>query len=151
MKLLKVILFITLAGCAGSNGQLDTSSHDPRCVAACPVTMPEVSGAGAVCDTASRAQCLDECEARIAGLPSLCQSCLLEHACFEPGCGSGDVSIGGSCDQDTCTIVTGFGTCTYATDDQAAYDACLQKVDPRRDVACQVEFRSTTECATVCT
>ena len=151
MKLLKVCLFLTLASCAGDgSGHVDTSNRDPRCVAACPETMPQVEGAGAVCDAASRTQCLDECEARIAGLPSLCQSCLLEDACFEPGCGSDGVSIGGSCDQNTCTIETSFGTCTYAVDDQAAYDACLVKVDPRRDVSCSVHCRSTTECARVC-
>ena len=150
MKLLKVILFLTLASCTGSDGHVDTSSRDPRCVAACPETMPKVAGAGAVCDAASRTQCLDECEARIAGLPSLCQSCLLEDACFAPGCGSGGVSIGASFDQNTCTIETEFGTCTYATDDQAAYDMCLEQVDPRRDVTCAVTFRPTTECATVC-
>lgn len=151
MKLLKSCVFFALAACAGNgSGSIDTSSHDPRCVATCPETMPEVSGAGPVCDTQSRAQCLDECEARIAGLPSLCQSCLLEKSCFEPSCGDGTVSIGGSCDQNTCTIQTQFGSCTYAVDDQAAYDACLQKVDPRREVACEVQFRSTTDCASVC-
>jgi hypothetical protein len=151
MKLLKAILFITLAGCAANSDHVDTSDHDPRCVAACPETMPEVPNAGAVCNAASRTQCLDECEARIAGLPSLCQSCLLEKACFDPGCGSGNVSIGESCDGTTCTIETQFGSCTYTPGDQASYDACLPKVDPRREVTCEVDFRPTTECATVCT
>jgi hypothetical protein len=103
-----------------------------------------------VCDAASRTQCLDQCEARIAGLPSLCQSCLLEEACFDPGCGSDGVSIGGSCDETSCTIETQFGSCTYATNDQAAYDMCLEQVDPRREVACEVHFQPTTECASVC-
>jgi hypothetical protein len=150
MKHIKAVLFFTLAACASNDGHVDTSDRDPRCVAACPETMPEVEGAGAVCNAASRTQCLDECEARIAGLPSVCQSCLLEKACFEPGCGSDGVSIGGSCDQTTCTIESQYGTCTYATDDQAAYDACLAKIDPRREVTCAVEFRPTTECASVC-
>ena len=150
MKLLKVCLFLAIAACAGNSSSVNPADHDPRCVAACPETMPAVSGAGAVCDTQSRAQCLDECDARIAGLPSLCQSCLLEQACFDPGCGRGTVSVGDSCDQNTCTIETQFGTCTYAPDDQASYDACLVKVDPRRDVTCEVSWRPTTECASVC-
>jgi hypothetical protein len=150
MKLLKATLLFTLAACASNDGHVDTSNHDPRCVAACPETMPEVEGAGAVCDAASRTQCLDECEVRIAGLPSLCQSCLLEDACFDPGCGSDGVSIGGSCDETSCTIETQYGSCTYATNDQAAYDRCLQQVDPRRDVTCEAHFRPTTECASLC-
>jgi hypothetical protein len=150
MKLLEITLLFTLAACAGNDGHVDTSDRDPRCVAACPETMPEVEGAGAVCDAASRTQCLDECEARIAGLPSLCQSCLLEQACFDPDCGSGTIVTDSSCDQTGCTIQTQYGSCTYTPNDEASYDACLRQVDPRRDVTCQVEFRPTTECASLC-
>ncbi|MEO6777206.1 MAG: hypothetical protein ABI467_30035, partial [Kofleriaceae bacterium] len=139
------------AACGGgtNNGSdLDVSDDDPRCVATCPETMPEYVGVGAVCDTASRAQCLDECAARIAGVPTLCQSCLLEGAYFGPG----GVVIGndGSCDLSSCTLTSAFGTCTYATDDQAAKLACLQEVDPRREVTCTPDFQSTTKCASVC-
>ena len=144
------VLFFVLIGCGTSSGDLDLSKRDPRCVAACPETMPEYEGVGAVCDTASRAQCLDECEARIAGLPSVCQSCLLENACFDPG---GCVGIGGGedCNGTTCTMSSQFGSCTYTAGDMAGRLACLQKVDPRRTVACQASFQSTTKCATVCT
>ncbi|MEP6860209.1 MAG: hypothetical protein ABJE66_06290 [Deltaproteobacteria bacterium] len=146
------LLGLSLAACgggAGADSNLDTSNRDPRCVAACPATMPQYAGVGAVCDTQSRGECLDLCEARIAGLPTLCQSCLLENACFGPdGCfGS---QTGGSCDQTSCTLQSEFGTCTYRTDDQAAKLACMQKVDPRRDVACTPSFQPTTKCSSVC-
>lgn len=150
MKLMKMFLCLALAACTSNSSSVDTSSNDPRCVAACPETMPESPVIGPVCNTTSRAQCLDQCEARIAGLPNLCQSCLLEKACFDPGCGSGTTSAGGSCDQNTCTLESEFGTCTYPVNDDAAYKACLAKVDPHREVACQVKFRPTTDCASVC-
>lgn len=145
-----------VTACTGSDGgpggtDIDVSDRDPRCVAACPVTMPRYEGAGRVCDGASREQCLDECEVRIAGLSSLCQSCLLEESCFAPdgdGCGSGDVSFG--CDNNICTIYGELGRCDYPYGDMAAELMCRQKVDPRREVTCAVEFRPTTECASVC-
>jgi hypothetical protein len=148
---LPALLFLSLAACggAGDGSEVDTSDHDPRCVATCPETMPQYDGVGAVCDAASRAQCLDECEARIAGLPTLCQSCLLEDSCFGPdGCfGS---QTGGSCNESTCTLTSDFGSCTYTTSDHAAELACLQKVDPRREVGCTPDFQPTTKCASVC-
>jgi hypothetical protein len=141
----------SLAACGGTNGDdgsdVDTSNHDPRCVAACPETMPLDPNIGAVCDSASRGQCLDECEARIAGEPTICQSCLLENADFRPDAGGVD-SV--ACDNTSCTIMSSFGTCSYPPDDQAAQLACEQKLDPHRVVACTVRFQSTTKCATVC-
>jgi hypothetical protein len=134
------------AACGGSDANLDLSSRDPRCLSACPETMPAHEGIGEVCDTASRAQCLDECEVRIAGVPTVCQSCLLEHADLSP---PGRVSDNG-CDGTTCTITSDFGTCTYPTSDQAAYLACLAKIDPRREVACTAYYRPVGECATSC-
>jgi hypothetical protein len=152
MKLLTPapILVCLLFACGGgANTDLDLSSRDPRCLAACPETMPAHDGVGAICDTASRAGCLDECEARIAGLPTVCQNCLVEDACFGPdGCFGSDP--GGFCDQTSCTIESEFGTCTYQSSDQAAHLACLQKVDPRREVSCTPEFQATTKCASVC-
>lgn len=149
MKLLSLFLF--LAACTSNSSKVDTSEYDPRCVAACPETMPDVPNAGPVCDAASRTQCLDECQVRIAGLANVCQSCLLEKACFDPGCGSGGTTTGGSCNETTCTIESEFGSCTYPTNDDAAYRACLVKIDPRREVTCAVKFRPTTECAALCT
>ena len=145
-----LVLMSTLAACSGEGAELDLADRDPRCVAACPETMPEYDGAGEVCDSASRAQCLDECEARIAGVSSLCQSCLVENACFDPGgCFSGD-GPSGTCLNDTCTISSQFGTCSFNVNDQAAKLRCYQQVDPRREVACTAEFQPTTECAMVC-
>ncbi|MEO8551288.1 MAG: hypothetical protein ABI678_15000 [Kofleriaceae bacterium] len=151
MNAFKLAPFLgTLFACGGgANTDLDLASRDPRCLSACPESMPEHAGVGAVCDTASRAQCLDECEARIAGLPTVCQNCLVEDACFGPdGCFGSD--SGGFCDETSCTLESEFGTCTYAVSDQAARLACLQKVDPRREVSCPAEFRSATKCETVC-
>lgn len=142
--------FVAACGTSANDGSdVDTSDRDPRCVAACPETMPQYDGVGPVCNAASRVQCLDECEARIAGLPTLCQSCLLENACFDPG-GCIGVQEGGSCDQSTCTLTSEFGTCSYPTDDQAGRLACLKVVDPRREVACTASYQPTTKCATVC-
>ena len=49
-----------------------------------------------------------------------------------------------------CTLTSEFGTCSYTIGDMAGELACLQKVDPRREVSCETRFRSVTECATVC-
>ena len=147
--LLLCSLFAACGGAASDPSDVDTSDRDPRCVAACPVTMPQYDGVGPVCDAASRSQCLDQCEARIAGLPTLCQSCLLENSCFDPG-GCFGVEEGGECDQSMCTLTSEFGTCSYPTDDQVGRLACLKVVDPRRDVACTPSFQATTKCATVC-
>jgi hypothetical protein len=150
MNVMKLASFLCLVvACGGANPDLDIDSRDPRCVAACPETVPEHDNIGPICNAASRGQCLDECEARIAGLPTVCQNCLVEDACFDPGCGSGDVSFD-SCDQTSCTIESDLGTCTYAISDQAARLACLAKVDPRREVSCAAGFRSATKCETVC-
>jgi len=149
----RILLLCSLFACGTNNAtdgsEVDTSNRDPRCVAACPVTMPETDGVGPVCDAASRSQCLDQCEARIAGLPTLCQSCLLESSCFDPG-GCFGIEEGGSCDQSTCTLTSQFGSCSYPTDDQAGRLACLKVVDPRREVACTPSFQPTTKCASVC-
>ena len=65
MNHFSVLILFTIAACGGTgDDSLDLSSRDPRCVAACPETMPAHDGVGRVCDTASRGQCLDECEAR---------------------------------------------------------------------------------------
>jgi hypothetical protein len=148
---MKRFLYVVFAiGCAGQPG-VDLSSRDPRCIAACPETMPQYDGVGPVCDTASRVQCLDECEARIKGLPTVCQNCLVDNASFGPS----DLVVNSmSCTvtstSSTCTLTSDFGMCSYSGDDHAAYLACLQKVDPRRTVACEGQFRPTTECASVC-
>jgi hypothetical protein len=146
-----VVLSMLLVACAGDgSGGLDLSARDPRCVAACPETMPDYEGVGEVCNVASRVACLDECEARIAGVSNLCQSCLVEDSCFGPrGC-SGNDGLGASCTNNTCTISSTFGTCTYNSSDEAAKLRCYQQVNPRREVACSAEFRPTTECAPVC-
>lgn len=150
MNFFNSALCVLLVACGGGGGDdVDVANRDPRCLSACPETMPQTAGVGAVCDTASRAQCLDECEARIAGLPTVCQSCLVEDACFGPdGCFGSQSGV--SCDETTCTLESEFGTCTYATSDQAARLACQQKVDPRREVSCTTSFQSTTKCVSVC-
>jgi hypothetical protein len=138
-----------LASCGTSDG-VDVSDRDPRCVSACPETMPRYDGVGRICNAASREQCLDECETRIAGVSPVCQSCLVEDAEFSPGGGSGDDIAWGMCTQTSCTLTSDFGTCTYGVNDEAAKLKCYQQLDPRREVACTPRFRPTTECATVC-
>src|SRR5690349_4644365 len=97
--LLVCVSLLSISACAGNDGPdgVDTSDRDPRCVSACTPNPPRFMTAGRVCNAASRVQCLDECETRIATLSTVCQSCLVEDACFGPdGCGDGGV-IGGSC------------------------------------------------------
>ena len=143
-----LLLAFVLAGCAG-DGDLDLSQRDPRCIAACPETMPRYEMAGRICDAPSRALCLDECEARIATVSTVCQSCLVEDSCFEPSCGDSS-GVGVNCTNNTCTISSQFGTCTFNSSDEAQTRLCYQQVDPRREVACAVEWRPTTECESVC-
>jgi len=149
---LSVLSLCVVVACAsdGDPGDLDVSSRDPRCVAACTQPEPRYAGVGEVCNAASRVQCLDVCESRIASLMTVCQNCLVEGACFGPdGCDE-DVVLGGSCTNNTCTITSEFGTCSYMTNDEAGKLKCYQQVDPRREVTCESEFRPTTQCASVC-
>jgi hypothetical protein len=149
--LLALVLASLFACGTSSPDDVDLAGRDPRCVAACPATEPRYEGVGRVCNAASREQCLDECEVRIAGVSSLCQSCLADEACFAPdgdGCGSDDISLG--CTPTTCTVYGELGTCMYPVGDDAAELRCYQQVDPRREVTCSAEWRPTTDCATVC-
>jgi hypothetical protein len=146
-----VSLSLLFVACAGTDGpdQVDTSSRDPRCVSACTARDPRYANAGRVCNAASRVQCLDECETRIAMLTAVCQNCLVEEACFGPdGCDDGLVGLG--CSNNTCTITTEFGSCSFTYGDAAGEQRCHEQVDPRREVSCKTEFRPTTECASVC-
>lgn len=145
MKRFDVLCILFIAACGTSNDPPDVTKYDARCVAACPESMPRYDGVGAVCDSASRVACLDECSARIAGLPTQCQNCLVEDASFGSYSEAGE-----SCTNSTCTMTSQFGTCSYQVDDQAARIACLQKVDPRREVTCEASFKAATKCATVC-
>ena len=141
-----LVVSCVVAACGGEPS-LDLDEHDPRCVAACPETMPPEPGVGEVCDSASRAQCLDECEVRIAGLPSLCQSCLLEESYFAPP-GRGIDSCDGN--TNTCTIRTELGSCTFPYGDEAKERDCWKMVNPRRETTCKARWRGATECASVC-
>lgn len=143
------ILLLVLVACTSNEG-VDVSDRDPRCVTACTGSEPPDEGVGRVCDAASREQCLDECEARIANVTPICQSCLVERACFGPDGCFGDDGPGGTCTNDICTISSEFGSCTFNLGDQAGRLRCYQQVDPRREVACTPAFRPTTECASVC-
>lgn len=146
-----VFPLLVIAACAGdgTSDEVDVSGRDPRCVSACTDPEPRYPGVGEVCDATSRVQCLDECETRISNLATVCQNCLVEEACFGPnGCYGDD--IGGSCINNTCTVMSEFGTCSFDVNDEAAKVMCYQQVDPRREVSCTPSFRPTTECASVC-
>src|SRR5437763_16346734 len=109
--MMRLFFAIALLAACGADDPLDLSHRDARCGSSCPATMPPVEGAGDVCSITSRAQCLDECEARIANVPTVCSNCLLDNAHFAPpasdatmpGCGGG---TGGS----TCTVTGWNGT-----------------------------------------
>ncbi len=149
-----ILVLVVLAGC-GSDDPLDLASRDPRCVAACPETMPQTDGVGDVCSTTSRAACLDDCQARIKGVATVCASCLLENAQFSPGdensvgtCGGGGGGGGGN--PPTCMISGWNGTCTFNQGDSTMQLACEKQVSPRREVDCTAMFRPTSECSSSC-
>ena len=138
-------LAVVAAAC-GSNDDPFTDA-DPRCAAICTIDEPAIAGAGDICSTASAELCLDTCAVRIGGVDTLCASCLLEQSYFGTGGESGDSDY---CDTQTCTMTGRAGTCTYPYGNQQAREACMRQVDPRREVACEADFRPVTECATVC-
>jgi hypothetical protein len=147
-----LIVAMSMFGCGGGSSP-DLEDRDPRCVSACTDDPPSVDGAGDICNTGSQANCLDECELRIAGVPTVCASCLLEDACFDPdGCGpiSEPVFCEGTPGDETCTVTGRNGSCTFPAGDDAAADDCERQVNPRREVACTAEFRSTSECNVEC-
>lgn len=146
-----LVPLVMLVACAGDDApdDVDVSGRDPRCVSACTAPEPRYEGAGRVCDAGSHVQCLDECETRIANLPTVCQNCLVEEACFGPeGCFG--IEVPDACNNNMCTITSEFGTCSFTADDEAGKLKCYQQVDPRREVSCTAAFRPTTECAGVC-
>ncbi|MGE0867560.1 MAG: hypothetical protein AB7P03_03295 [Kofleriaceae bacterium] len=147
---LAVCSFAVIAvGCGGGGSDLDLDNRDPRCVTACTDDPPDVEGSGDVCNTQSQAVCLDDCEARIADTSTVCANCLLEDAYFGPGDGDGFAST--SCNaQNECTITNGKDSCMYTSNDQQELEDCLRQLFPRREVACDVDYRPTTECASVC-
>jgi hypothetical protein len=144
-----VLTLLAASACGGGDDDLDLSSRDPRCVAACPETTQSIEGVGDLCNTSSRTLCLDTCEARIAGQMPTCQTCLTEDACFDPE-GCDDVVIDTGCNNGTATATGWNGTCNYPCGDMAARTNCLKQVSPTREVACTAEFKPTSECASVC-
>ncbi|HVK83591.1 MAG TPA: hypothetical protein VM513_05760 [Kofleriaceae bacterium] len=131
-------------GCGGDDG--GTALGDPRCVAVCTDEPPSVAGAFDVCDPASTTGCFDECEARIADVATVCASCLLERASFGPGV----LVINEQCSGTTCTVTGRVGSCSFAQDDPAAKNDCYRQVYPRREIACEPDFRDPAECASLC-
>ena len=140
---------VAAAGCSDDGG-VDLDDYDARCVAACTDDPPSVSGAGDVCDTASRQACLDTCTARIEGVATVCATCLLEDACFDPDGCRGEDGGGDECSSSVCTRTGREGSCTYPPNDTAARDACERQVNPRREVACTAEFEPVSQCASSC-
>lgn len=139
-----IALFIT--GCGGDGGD-PYAGADPRCAATCRITEPSLAGAYDICSTASARSCVDQCEVRIAGVATVCASCLLEGSDFGTGGGVGPAD---DCSNGTCTVTGRAGTCTYPEGNTAARDNCIRQVYPRREVACTVDFRPVAECATAC-
>ena len=147
-KLVVVIALATLVAC-GADGASSTTNRDPRCVSACKVDPPAIVGAGEVCDMPSLVQCLDECEARIAGTTTVCGNCLVEEACLGPSCDP--VGPGLDCDAAMCWTYGPKGMCSYPVNNEAAYEDCRRQVDPRATTACTAKFRATSDCASLCT
>ena len=94
-RTLPTLLAIVLAaGCGGGGDPLE--SADPRCSAICMPEEPAIEGAFDVCSGASVEGCVEQCEARIADLESLCATCLLEDADFSREDAEEDAVAGGS-------------------------------------------------------
>jgi len=144
-RVLLTLLAASFAACSSSDDPF--TSADPRCATICMIDEPSISGTGDVCNLDSAQLCLDTCAVRIAGVDTLCASCLLEGAYFSTG---GEVGDGDYCDGQTCTMTGRAGTCTYPYGNEAARQTCMRQVNPRREVACEADFRPVTECSTVC-
>jgi len=144
-RLAVACMMIVVVGSASCGGK----SVDPRCVSLCVITEPDLAGAYDVCSAASTESCKQDCEARIAAVTTVCASCLLEEACFEPSCGASGADV--FCDSSgQCTVTGREGDCTYPQGDQAAEDDCLRQVYPRRTVDCTVEYRPVADCSDQC-
>jgi hypothetical protein len=136
---------------AGHEGTASPSDADPRCVALCTIDEPAVEDAFDVCSADSMDPCIATCEIRIAGVASLCASCLLEDACFHPSCrGGGGGGEEGGDEGGVCVVSGREGDCSYTCEDQQAYEDCLAQVYPRRTVSCEPVFAPVVECAEVC-
>jgi hypothetical protein len=144
LALVLVPITLFLVACGGDD---PFANADPRCAATCAIIAPDVDGAFDICDRDSAGACVDQCQARIAGVETVCASCLLEDAYFGTGGDDGfvDCDINGNC-----TIEGRTGTCTYQQGNTASWEQCMRQVYPRREVACQVSFDPVTACATVC-
>ncbi len=70
---------------------------------------------------------------------TLCTECLLEDASFDDG-----DTIGVPCGSEGCE----FRGCMYPAGDSAAQQACYEST--ARDVECESNFRTVTDCASVC-
>lgn len=143
-------LALLVPACGGSGG-----SGDARCVALCTIKEPSTPNAGDVCSQASADTCLELCGARIEGTGAVCSDCLLEDAYFGLGSSGGGgndcVYPSSTCGTDgECTEVGPAGSCTYCASDSAAYQDCYAQVHPRREVACDVDFRDAAECSALC-
>ena len=143
---LSVSVVIATSACGGDSDPL--AGADPRCAALCAPEEPAVDGAFDVCSADAVRSCVDQCETRIAGVESVCASCLLEDAEFgvEPLITNPD-----ECEPNgMCTMQGREGYCTYPQGDSGAREDCMREVWPRREVACPVEFRPVSECAATC-
>ena len=137
----------TTVGCSGG-GDDPLAGADPRCAAICTPEEPDVEGAFDICSTASVGSCVDQCEARIESVETVCATCLLEDASFGL---DDDVFVPDQCEPSgICTMQGREGYCTYPQGDESAREDCYREVFPRREVACDVEFRPVAECSGTC-
>lgn len=141
------LFFLLLPVVAIASCDPGESAVDPRCEVLCVIAPPAIDGAGDICSQVSAEACIAECDARVADVPALCATCLLEEACFD--C-EDDSPAPVLCDPSGCVLSGREGDCTYPENDSAAYEDCQRQVNPLREVSCSADYRPVIECAALC-
>lgn len=149
LSLLVASLALLIPACGGG------AADDPRCVSLCTIKEPSNPKIGAVCNQESADACRETCGTHIQDTATVCADCLLEGAYF----GTGNSGSGGGDECQTspmcpngslCTMSNNGVSCDYCSDNAADKATCEEKTNPRREVACDVDFRDVTECAALC-
>jgi len=141
------VLLVGAVGIMGCGEDDPFTDADPRCAAACAIEEPPITDALDICSVDSARECLSQCATRIESVAPLCASCLVEQARFAP---DGHPEFNWECDGATCWVTNGAEVCQYPRSDDVAREDCFRQLYPRREVACDVNWRPVIDCAEVC-